>query len=246
MPVDPGARLWREVTNRLAREVSIRTTATYLRYAEGALSLDEAIGITASLIAAAQRRAVTANDVLLAAELTRQLESEHTATGMQWMETPDEQVARLSRAVTTVVGDDIAYIEAAAGKTREQVLAMTARSIRARLGRLTDSEVVGASQWSRQTAMQIWEERGVIRGWYRRLSPGACDWCKIMGGSPPDKYIRPVQHRLPTHPKCRCSQGWVTDLEPGMVWLGPRQQMRDLPGAEDATTVDRTQKSTRA
>ena len=57
-------RLWREVTNALARDASVRVTRTYLLYAAGSLTLEEAIGIQATIIATAQRRAVTANDLL--------------------------------------------------------------------------------------------------------------------------------------------------------------------------------------
>jgi hypothetical protein len=239
MATDPGGKLWYETTNRLAREVSVRVTASYLRYAQGVLTLDESIGISASLIAAAQRRAVTFNDILLATELTRQLEAEHTATGLQWYESADEQTVRLSRAVSTVIGDDVAYIDAAAaGKTREQVMALQARSIRSRLDRLTNSEVVGASQWSRQQAMQIHEDQGVIAGWYRRLSSGACKWCHTLGGpGDPGDYIHSAHSRMPTHPNCSCSQGWVSELEPGMTYIGPHELMKTLPGWETASTV---------
>lgn len=223
-------RLWREITNRLAREASTRVTSTFLRYVEGALSLEESVGIQATMIAAAQRRAVTANDLLLAMELTQRLEAEFTATGMQWMETPADQVARLSKAVTAVIGDDVAYVEAAAaGKTREQVLAMQARSIRQRLDRLTTGEVLDASQWSRQTAMQVWSERGAVAGWYRVLSPKACRFCRTLGGSPdPAAYIHPVTHRMGTHPGCSCTQGWVGEVGPGHTWVGPAKQMTEF------------------
>jgi hypothetical protein len=155
-------------------------TTAYLRYAQGALSLDEAIGVQAALIAAAQRRAVTFNALLLAAELTQRLEGEYNAVGISWMETPEVQAARLAKAISTVVGDDIAYVNK--GRTPEQVRQLAARSIRARLDRLTVAEVTSASQWSRQTAMQVWEEQGAIAGWYRRLSPNACEFCRTLAG----------------------------------------------------------------
>jgi hypothetical protein len=202
-------------------------TTAYLRYAQGALSLDEAIGVQAALIAAAQRRAVTFNDLLLAAELTQRLEAEYAAAGISWMETPDVQAARLSKAIATVVGDDIAYVNK--GKTPEQVKQLAARSIRARLDRLTVGEVVSASQWSRQTAMQVWEEQGAIAGWYRRLSPNACEFCRALAGpGDPAKFIHPVQHRMATHAHCSCSQGWVNEIEPWQKFVGPKQQMTTL------------------
>jgi hypothetical protein len=222
-----STRLWQETTNRLAREASQRVSATYIRYAQGVLSLEEAIGIQAALIAAAQRRAVTFNDLLLAAELTQRLEGEYNAVGISWMETPEVQAARLAKAISTVVGDDIAYVNK--GRTPEQVRQLAARSIRARLDRLTVAEVTSASQWSRQTALTAWEGQGAIAGWYRRLSPNACDFCRTLAGAgDPARYIHAVQSRMPTHAHCSCSQGWVTEVEPWQKFIGPKQQMRLL------------------
>jgi hypothetical protein len=230
VPVSASERLWRETTNRLARETSARVSGTYLAYAEGRLSYDEAVGIQATLIASAQRRSVTANDAILAADLTRRLETEHGIVGLQWMETPEQQAARLSKAVTSVIQDDIAYLEAAAkGKTPEQVKQLQAHSVRQRLDRLTTGEVADASQWSRQEGMRVWEEQGAIAGWYRGLQPTACEFCRTLAGpGDPAAFVHPVQHRMATHPGCTCVQVWVNEIEPWQKFLGPNAQMRDL------------------
>lgn len=219
--------LWRQVTNRMARQATINVTRAFEQYARGAVSLEEVVGIQATMIAGAQRRATTFNDMLLSAELTQRLEREFTAIGVSWMEDPDQQTARLSKALGSVFDADIGYVNR--GKTREQRLQLEAQSIRQRLDRLTSSEVIEASQWSRQTAMEVWHEHGAIAGWYRRLSANACEFCRMLGGHPdPAGFVHPVQHRMATHPHCTCSQAWVTEVEPWQKWVGPREQMKAL------------------
>lgn len=223
-------RLWAEITNRLARQASAQVARAFLAYAQGSVALEECIGAQATLIASAQRRAVTFNDVLLAAELTERLEREFNAAGISWREGADAQTARLSKALASVFGDDVAYVNA--GRTAEQVKQLAAQSIRARLDRLTFAEVADASQWARQEALAVWHEHGVVAGWYRRVSASACSFCRTLAGpGDPAQYVHPVQHRMATHPHCTCSQGWVTEVEPWQKFLGPREQMKTLQQA---------------
>lgn len=249
IPIPDAARLWRETTNRIAREAAARVAAAWLSYAAGDIALEECVGIQATLIAAAQRRATTANDVIFAAELTEKLGTAFEVLGLSWREEADTQTARLARAAASVIGEEPAYVEAAArAVTREQVKQLQAESVRRRLDRLTSSETIGASSWARETAGEVWQERGVVTGWYRRLSPGACDRCRaLQGRGPEDKYIHPVQHKFARrHPRCTCFQGfWTGELEPWQVWVGPKGQLRTIPGGDGVGRVDRRPETAR-
>jgi histone H3/H4 len=214
-------RAWRAATNRIAREADQRIAASLVAYAQGRLSADELVAIISTLVARAQRRTVTANDVLLARELTAQLLMEVAPTGLVWMEPAADQTARLATAVNDVIGADIAYVEAESDPVKRAVL--KAHSMRERLVRLSDGQVANASQWSRQEAAKLHRDTVGLVGYTRVLSPGACDLCRKIGGSPPDRFVHPLDHRFAAHPtgSCKCTMHFVNNLRPGDKWLGP-------------------------
>lgn len=214
---------WRSMTRRLQRESVQRVSEVYAAALAGRISFEDGIRVQAGIIAAAQRRAVTLNDVMLSAELTERLGRGVPLAGVGWSESAQDQAGRLQRALRSVHRAEVGYVEGAPADQRE---ALMRRSVGSRLQRLAGAETVEASQYGRQTGLQVWGDRGVIQGWTRRVSGGACEFCRTLGGANPAANVHPVWHRMPTHPGCTCSQAFVEQVQPWQSWQGTREDLR--------------------
>jgi hypothetical protein len=207
---DAAQAAWERALDRLTDAAA----ATVLRVlASDALSPQERVGAAAAAIAAGQRRAVTAADVHLAAELAATILPGARPTGVAWMETADEQTARIAAAVEAVLTDVPGYV-------REAGEAAVARqSLAVRVNRLVDGQLVDAATWARGQAGQSHAAAGGIVGWVRRTDADPCRLCSDMRGTPPG--VHPVTHRMAIHPgRDRCSQQFVSTLEGWGKWMG--------------------------
>lgn len=217
-------RAYRQATNTLARELDARVAAAYGSYLAGRVTEPEAVQVIAALIARAQRRTVTAQDVLLAQELSDQLGRQVDPLGLDWPEDYTAQQARLGKAVRTVFGAEPEYVAAIADPRARA--AEKAVSVRLRLNRLTTNEVQNAAQRSRQDAAIAQAPATGIVGYLRVLSPGACSLCRTIAGAQPERFVRPLTARFAAHPtgSCQCTMRMVTaDYldDRGVKWLGP-------------------------
>lgn len=216
--MDRAQEIWERLLENLSAAIAGHVVTIL---SSTVLSEAERISSAAAVIAAGQRRSVTAADVHLATELTLQLSRAIRPTGVDWMEDVPSQTARIATAVTAVIDDKVAYAD-----TPD----LMRDSIATRLRRFVDGQVTEAATWGRGEAGDRHAKAGTVIGWIRRTDNDPCELCQTFRGSPP--AVHPTRHRIALHQgRDRCSQQFVTSLAGYGKWVGTRKELRELLAA---------------
>ena len=164
-------------------ETTERALLSHLQqYLAAEITLDMFTELSAVLIAAGQQQGRYAAELSFLAWLQSLGKNPVPVAAAQLDHYADTD--RLRKAVQSVVGAGVIDPEQAS----------------ARLGRLAYAETVEASQ---RSFSEVMRESGEADGWVRSLEAGACQLCEWWGR---DGQEWPVDHEMPTHKGCTCTQ----------------------------------------
>jgi hypothetical protein len=168
---------YRDLVARLGERTAEQVTAIHRSYLDGDLDHDEAVGLIATFVTAANERATVLADLGLAATLTVALGAAVRPLGLR---RPPGDLQRLTKAAGTLLA----------------IKDVTADRV-ARLGR---SEPLTAAQEARGQGLA---RSTLVEGWTRAVSGSGCELCTWWARE--GRVWRP-DHPMPTHPGCTCSQ----------------------------------------